>query len=118
MIYAQAFGEKLVLGSHHIAVVVVRETRPQSVAGFAGPAVADAVGHDDVVARGVEKLAVPEEHIGKQRGNELPPGAGGAMLDEDRVGHATARIALRRSQGGVMYSRTCSGRNLSGWRWK
>ena len=56
------------LGLDHVDVAVARELRAQPVARLARLAVADVVGQDDEVLRGVERLPGPEQLAGERRG--------------------------------------------------
>jgi hypothetical protein len=64
----------------------------QAIAGFAGVAVADAVGQDDKEFRGVEELTRTEEAAGEERREEVSAAAGGAVHDEDGVSDLTGVI--------------------------
>ena len=59
--------DQAILRVDHVAIVVVRKCRLHAVGGFRGFAVADAVGNDDEVFRGVERLAGTEQFAGKGR---------------------------------------------------
>lgn len=100
-VHAEALGEQRVLGVNHVGVGVARESGPQAVAGLAGAAVADAVGHDQEVAAGVEQLARPEEHICELRAQEGLPAPAGAVEQQHRIGRPAGPVALQRAQRGV-----------------
>jgi len=61
----QPFRQQPVLRRHHVAIAVLRERRPQSVARLARLAVADVVHDHDVVRRGVQQLARAEQLAGE-----------------------------------------------------
>ena len=63
---------------------------------------ADVVGKDDVIARGVEEPAGREEHVGELRPEELMPVAARAVHDEHGVGHMAFGVADGRAQRRVM----------------
>ncbi len=54
MIDVEAVMHERVLGRDHVVVVVVRKARMQSVARLRGFSVADVVGEDDEMRRGIE----------------------------------------------------------------
>ena len=55
---------------------------------------ADAVGQDDEVFRGIEQAAGPEQHAGELRPQELVPVAAGAVQDQHRVVDVAVRVAM------------------------
>jgi hypothetical protein len=57
MLDAEAFGDQPVLGSDDVVVAVMGKLGAQGVARLARAAAADAVGQDDKILRGVERLA-------------------------------------------------------------
>ena len=57
----------------------------EAVAGFAGVAMTNAVGQDDVVFGGVEELTGAKEVTAKEGGEEVGAAAGGAVHDKDGV---------------------------------
>ena len=61
MVYTQVFGHQAILGAHLIVICIVRELRAQAVGGFRGFSGADGVGKNDVVRRGIERLAGTEQ---------------------------------------------------------
>ena len=61
MLHAQALGHQAVLRVDHVVVVVARKFRAQAVGGLARFSVADGVGKDDEVFRGIERLAGAEQ---------------------------------------------------------
>ena len=61
VVHLQPVDQHGVLRAHHVVVGVFRKPRVQAVARLARFAVADAVGQDDEVARGVEQLAGAEQ---------------------------------------------------------
>ena len=67
MVDAEVVLHEVMLGGHHVVVVVFRERRPQAVGGPAARAGADRVGDDDEVLGGVERLARPVERAGEAR---------------------------------------------------
>ena len=71
VVHLQAFRQQPVLGLDHVVVAVAREPRAQAVARLARLAVADVVGQDDEVLRGVERLAGAEQLAGEAVGEEL-----------------------------------------------
>ena len=102
MRHAEMIDEQPVLGVDHVGVVIARKVRAQPCARAAGRAVPDAVGEDDVVDGGVERLAAAVQLVGERRAEELGSRARGAVENEHRVAHHAARIALRRAEGAVM----------------
>ena len=102
MVHAQALSEKLVLRRDHVAVVVLGKVRVQAVARLARFSVANVVGQDDEVTRGIEKLSGTEEDVSKLRGEELMSCPAGAVENEDDVGDFAARIFCRFAEGRVV----------------
>ena len=93
VIDAEAFGDQAKMRRDHVVVVILREARVEAVAGLRGFSVADAVGKNDEIARRVEKLAGTEELSCELRLKELPPGAAGAVKDQDGVRDPSLRVA-------------------------
>src|SRR5262245_4667473 len=89
---------------HHVVVRVVWKPRVHSVARLARLAMADAVGKDDEVARGVERRAGAVEDPGEVRAQELRAGARGAVENEHGVRRATAGVLSERAKREVMES--------------
>ena len=102
VVHLEAVGEEEMLRGDHVVVVVMREMGAEAVAGFGGFAVADAVGKDDEVFGGVEKLAGIEEFVGVEGREELMAGAAGTVEDEDGVVHMALRVAMRAAERGVV----------------
>jgi len=71
VIHAEAFAKELVVRGDHVVIVVLWKMRVQAVAGLRGFSVADAVGKNDVVTRGIEKLSGPKQFSGKNGRKEL-----------------------------------------------
>ncbi len=63
---------------------------------------ADVIGEDDVVGRGIEKPAGREEHVGELRPEELMPVAARAVHDEHGVRHMPLGVADGRAQRRVV----------------
>ncbi len=99
----QALGEQVVLGAHHVVVVVLREAHVEPVARAARFAVADPVGEDDEVFRRVEELPGAEELAGER-------GHGGSPCHRRscRAGSAR-RCAPPRPHPGRACRESCSG---------
>ena len=74
------------------------------VARLARPAVADAVGQHDEIARRVENLAGTEQLATEGRGEKSAGGAARAMADQHRVAHDALRVFARRAERDVMDS--------------
>src|SRR5689334_20216027 len=102
MVHAEPLREQAVVRGDHVVVIVLWETRVQAVAGLRGFSVADAVGKNDVVTRGVQKLARAEKFTRKNGREELMPGATGAVQDQNRVGDASLRVLCGLAQCRVM----------------
>ena len=102
MIDNEAVMHERVLERDHVVVVVMREARVHPVARLRGFSVADVVGKDDVIARGIEKPAGREEHVGELRPEELMPVAAGAVHDEHGVRHMALGVADGRAQRRVV----------------
>jgi len=64
--------------------------------------VADVVGQDDEVARGVEQLAGAKENVCKLRRKELASGASGTVQDQNGVGDIAAGVFFRLAEGCVV----------------
>ncbi len=90
------------LRAHHVVVGVFRETRVQAVARLARLAVTDAVGQDDEVPRGVERLSGAEQLAAERRATESLHRSAGAVQNHHRVAHDAARVAPRRADRPVM----------------
>src|SRR5229473_715600 len=69
--------------------------RVQTIAGLGRFSVADAVGKNNEVSRGVEKLARFKQFGSKNGREELMAGAAGAVKNQDGVGDAAIRVAHR-----------------------
>src|SRR5262252_250863 len=102
VIHAEPFDEQPIMSGNHVIIVVLRKMRAKAVAGLRGFSVADAVGKNDVVARGVEKLARPEEFARKNGREELMSGAAGAVQNQNRVADASLGVARGLPERGVM----------------
>ena len=95
---AEMFGEESVICQDHIIIGIFWESHVQAgIAGFAGVAVADGVGEDDIVFRGVEGLAGFEEVAGEELVDEVMSVSGGPVHDE---------YGVRCFAGGVFYGFT------------
>ena len=94
MIDVQAVDQHGVLGGHHVVIVVVREAHAQAVGGLARFAVADVVGKDDVELGDVERLAGPEEDVGKDRIEQGMGIAARTVQKQDGVIGVARRIAM------------------------
>ncbi len=93
MIDAETFAEKLVVSGDHVIIIVLRKMRLHPVAGFGGFSVANAVGKNNEVSRGVEKLPWAKQLAGKDGLLELMTGAAGAVQNQNGVRDAALRIA-------------------------
>src|SRR5438067_11656002 len=87
---------------NHVVIVVLGKMRVQAIAGLRGFSVPDAIRKNDVVARGIEKLARAEEFTGKNGRKELLCSAPGAMQNQDRIGDASLRVARGLAERGVV----------------
>jgi hypothetical protein len=102
MLDAEAFGDEPVLGRDDVFVAVMGKLGAQGVARLARAAAADAVGQDDEILRGVERLAGGEQLVG-ERGHQPRLAAGaGAMQQDHRIGDVAGGVALGRAQRHVM----------------
>ncbi len=106
MVDAEMVLHEIMLGGHHVVVVVLREPRPQAVGRLAARAGPDRVGDDDEVLGGVERLTRPEERAGEPVGEHALGAAGRAMQHQHRQarGVADRRVAhphLRHDLAGV-----------------
>ena len=106
MVDAEMVLHQIVLGRHHVVVVVFRERRPQAVGRLAAAAGSDRVGDDDEVLRGVERLTRPVQRAGEALGEHALRAAGRAMQHQHRLarGVADRRVAhlhLRHDLAGV-----------------
>ena len=102
MVHLQAFGEHFILRGDHVAVAVIGKFGVQALAWPAGLAVAYVVRHEDVIFGRVEQLARAEQFAGETGHGELAARAGGAVHDQDRVGHDALGIGLRGADEAVM----------------
>jgi hypothetical protein len=68
MLDAEVFGQQAMLRLDLVGIVVFRESGAETIRWLRAFAVADIVGNDDVVLRGVEWLAGPVEFAGEGRG--------------------------------------------------
>ena len=98
----QAVGQQEVLRADHVVVVVVREPRVQAVARLARLAVADAVGKDDEVLRGVEQLSGAEQLAAECARQEPCARAAGAVHDHDGVLDHARGVTVRRADRAVV----------------
>src|SRR5438552_3594851 len=78
------------------------EAHAQTIAGFAGLAVAYIVGKYDEILLGIEELAGPKQDSAKGRSEELSAGTAGAVQNQHGVAHHALRIFLRSPQCVVM----------------
>ena len=76
----------------------------KAVAGFAGFAVADAVGENQVIASGVEELAFAEQFVRQIRADEIAAVTGCAVQNQDGIANDSFLIAARCSECAVMDS--------------
>ncbi len=95
------------LGPDHVPIAIFREAGVQAVAGLGRFPVAEVVGQDDEVARGVERLAFAKQFGGEDvaRGtlaNEAAAFAAGAVQDEHGVLHDALVVAARLAHGAIM----------------
>src|SRR5271154_1968724 len=90
------------LGRNHVVIVIAGKVRVHALAGLRGASMANAVGQDDVVLRGVEQLAGLEEDVGELGAEELRSGAAGTVQDKHCVRHTTTGVALRLTERAVM----------------
>jgi len=90
------------LGGDHVVIVVLRKVRAQAVTRLAGFSVADVVGKDDEVTRGVEKLSGTEEDVSKLWREELMSRAASAVKNQDGVSDLAGRVFLWLAEGRVM----------------
>ena len=104
MIHLQALCQQRVLRHHHVVIVVLRKVRVQAVAWFARSAVADAVRQDEVVAAGIERLALAEQHPGEPVHQKALCRTAGGVQDEHRVVDPALGIAVRSPESHVMQS--------------
>ena len=102
MINLQVLGDQLILQLHHVLIAVLREAHAQAVARLARLPVADVVGEDEEVVRGVEQLTGAEQLFRELRREELRAGAAGAVQDEDGVRGTALRILLQRAERAVV----------------
>ena len=72
MVDTNSFLQQLVLGGHHVVVVVLGKVGMQSVAWLARFPVAYVIGKDDEVAVRIQQLARAKQCIRELRGKELP----------------------------------------------
>src|SRR5439155_15690569 len=101
-----------VLRANHVVVRVLRKARVQAVARLARLPVADAVGQDDEVARGVEELTGAEELAAKGPRQKARARAAGAVKNEHGVADDARRVAPRRADRPVVQSQL--GERLAG----
>src|SRR6266849_9747898 len=82
----------------------MRELGAQAVARLGGfpKAAAELIGKNQVILRGVEQLAGAEEHAAEGGDEKNFAGAVRAVKNQDGVGDAAARIALRCANGRVV----------------
>ncbi len=62
---------------------------------------AEVVGHDDVIARDIQRLAGPEQLAGELGRQELAAGPARAVQQQDRIPDPTVRAAPGPAQGAV-----------------
>ena len=108
MVDVQSFGHQPVLGRDHVSVCVVGKVHAQPIGGLGGPAVTNVVREDDVVGRGVERLAGPVQ-LGEERVEELAAGTPGAVQDQYRVADVTGRVPAGRPQREIVELERCQG---------
>src|SRR5689334_16060892 len=102
MLDVQRLAHQPVLRANNSVIGVARKAGTQPIARFTGPAVADAVGQDDVIAPGVEWLSGTEQRCGKCFRGESAARAIGPMQDQHCVAYHAARVTLRRAECGVV----------------
>ena len=102
MVDVEAFDEHGVLGGDHVVIVVLGEVHAEAVGGFAGLAVADVVGEDEVVLGDVEGLAGAEEDVGEDGVEEGVGVAAGAVEEEDGVVGVAGGVAVGLAEGEVV----------------
>ena len=94
MLDAEAFGDQQVLGLHHVCVVVARERSPQPVGRFGRLPSAQAVGQDDKVLRGIERLTRPEQHAAEPGREHASAGSGRTVQNQHRCARALAQCGV------------------------
>src|ERR1700688_340517 len=82
----------------------MREPGVRAVARFAGLAVPDAVGQDDVILARVQQLALAEQHAAEAGAEKRPSASTGAVHHDYGVVDVAGGIARRVAQRGVMQS--------------
>src|SRR5260370_20303569 len=85
--------QQAVVTQHHVVVVVLREMRVKAVAGLRGFPMTDAVRKNDVIARGVEKLARAKQLAGKDGLQKLMARATRPVKNQDAVDDAALGVA-------------------------
>src|SRR5262245_28981788 len=102
MIDAQPFLHQQVVSTHHVLIVVVRESGAQAVARLTGTPMADRIRKDDEISVGVERLALAEKLAAEAGAQKWPAGSSRAVHHDDGVIHTPGRIARWFAQGGVV----------------
>src|ERR1700722_1550997 len=102
MIDVQSFLQQLALCRHHVVVVVLRKARVHAIARLARFSVTDIVRKDNEIAVRVEQLTGAKQHVRKLWSKELPPGAAGAVKNQNGAGHFPFRIAFGLAQSPVV----------------
>ena len=94
MIDAESFGHEAVLRGDHVLVAIPRKLRVQPLTRPARLARANAVGEDDEVRRGIERLAGLKQLAAEVARQEAASAAGRAVEDEHRVLCTTPRASF------------------------
>ena len=102
VVNAEPFFKHLMLGRNHVVVVILGKPSVQSIAGFTGFAMADAIVKNNEVAVNIEQLPGTKNYICKLWLKKLPSGSPGTVKDEDSVGDASLRIANRLAECQIM----------------
>src|SRR6478736_3684976 len=92
---AEMLCQKAILRLHHVVIVILRETRAQSIGGFRRFARPDGVRKNDEVGGGVERLARSEKFAAEIRAQKCTAGAVSGMEKQNR-------LAAARSHRGVV----------------
>src|SRR6266404_4987896 len=98
MLDAEPFSDEAVFRRDDVAVAVTWEFCTEAVARLAGAAAANAVGHDNEMARGVERLAFAEKLVRERREEPILARAAGAVQQHDAVVDLAGGVPMRRTE--------------------
>src|SRR6516225_3299065 len=85
MVQTETLGEQAILRVNHVGVIVFGEFRFQTIGRLQAFAVSDAVGDDDIIFGGVQRLARAEQLTGKIRGKHTGGRAATAVKHQHRL---------------------------------